>query len=134
MPRPKKKQAGDASSQGGGNGQTSGGKVNKMECVRQALSRLGNDAKPKDIQDFLQREFALPMDTKMISTYKGSILKGKSGQSRLMRSPAVRAAAPGRQAASAGGGIAIEDFRAVKELGDRIGAAKVREIIGVLYE
>jgi hypothetical protein len=134
MPRGKKKagNGGDASSAQAGNGQTSGGRVNKMACVRQALHSLGNDARPKDIQDFLQREFQLHMDTKMISTYKGSILKAAS-RSRLMRAPAARAraaaAAPNR-----GGDITVEDIRAVKELGDRIGVEKVRAIMDVLYE
>jgi hypothetical protein len=40
---------------------------------------------------------------------------------------------PARKEA-ASGGVSIEDVRAVKELADRLGPAKVRALIDVLYQ
>jgi hypothetical protein len=122
---PKGKKA-PAESPGGGNGRTVGGRVNKMECMRQTLAQIGNDAKPREIQDHLKRTFGLTMSTKMISTYKGSIGKKAAQQSRMMRAPAS-----GRAVGGGTGGI--EDARAVKELADRIGPEEMREWLDVLY-
>jgi len=123
MPKGKKTPPGP---HGGSNGRTAGGRVNKMECMRQTLAQIGSDAKPKEIQDHLKKTFGLTMSTKMISTYKGSIGKKAAQQSRVMRSPAT-----GRPVGSGSGGI--EDARAVKELADRIGPEEVREWLDVLY-
>ena len=134
--RPKKAQEPAATAQGQGNG--GGGRVNKMDCVRQALTELGNDAQPKDIQDFLKRKFGLDMNTKFISTYKGSILREaakKGGGARLQtaRAPAPAPNAP-LKAAGRNGGIGVEDIRAVKGLVDKIGAEAVKELADVLSE
>jgi hypothetical protein len=103
--------------------------------MRQALAVLGGDAKPKELQQYLDRTFNLKMNTKMISTYKGTLSKSAARQSAVMRSPAAR---PG---ASALGGPhvgnvshIVEEVRAVKELGDRLGAEKVKALLDVLYE
>ncbi len=124
MPR-RKKNAAASPAQAGGNGRTGSGRINKMDCVRKALASLGNDAKPKAIKDFLDREFGLQMNTKMISTYKGSIAKNAARQSGVLRAPAARSVAAG--------GLGVEDVRAVKRLADQLGADRVRELLDVLY-
>ena len=126
MPKGKKNPAGP---QGGANGRTAGGRINKMECMRQALVTLGNDARPLEILGHLKKAFGLTMSTKMISTYKGNILKNQARRSAPMRSPVVMAVAPA-PARRAGG---IDDARAVKELADRIGPEEVRDWLDVLY-
>lgn len=131
--RPKKQQD-DQAPNGTAAGQEEGERINKMQCVRDALGEIGNDAQPKDIQDFLKRRFDLDMNTKMISTYKGSILKGKSGKSGVIRQPAARVARESPKVERANGGISVEEIRDVKGLADRLGAEKVRAIMGVLYE
>jgi hypothetical protein len=100
------------------------GRVNKMECVRQAMGTLGNDATPKQLQAHLNDKFGLKMDTKMLSTYKGSILKAarKRGGGRR----------PMGGAAAINGGVRVEDIRAVKALVDRIGSDSVRQLAEVL--
>src|SRR5262249_33606699 len=135
--RPKKQQGEQQGQNGAQSGE--GGRVNKMDCVRQALTELGNDAQPKDIQDFLKRKFDLDMNTKMISTYKGSILRGAAKTGGAVRQSAARvssrAAAPKESPKAGGrsGGISVEDIRAVKELADRLGPGKVRALMDVLY-
>ena len=91
---------GEAAAPGPGEGRG----INKMACVRQALAELGNEAKPKDIQDFLRREFQLAMDTKMISTYKGSLLKKAGGEGRSVRPPTGRVVVLDALLDSRGGG------------------------------
>jgi hypothetical protein len=108
------------------------GRINKMECMRQALAALGSDAAPKEIEDYLKREFNLVMGRKMISTYKGSVNKKAGQQSALMRAPALAAAAPTAGRAARGNG-SKDDARAVKELADRIGPDEVRDWLDVLY-
>jgi hypothetical protein len=131
MPR-KKKHADAPQSQAATNGREGGG-VNKMDLVRKALGKLGDNAAPKEIQDYLKKAFGVEMNTKFISTYKGSILKKAAGKSRLTRSPEPAAAPPAKKEA-ASGGVSIEDVRAVKELADRLGPAKVRALMDVLYQ
>ena len=136
MPRgiPNKKP--DPQDQQNGTGRTKGGRINKLQCVRDALGELGNDAQPKDIQDFLKRRFDLEMNTKFIGTYKGNILRGKSGKSAIMRSPAVAPAPPkaSSQVAAMNGGISVEDIRAVKAVVEKIGAEAVKELADVLSD
>jgi len=107
--------------------------INKMDCVRQALANLGHDATTKELQDFLKKTFNLDMDAKMLSSYKGSILKKAAGPSALIRQPAPTPPTP-LKAVATNGGISVEDIRAVKELVGRIGADNVRELVDVLYE
>jgi len=99
-----------------------------MEGVRRALADLGSDAKPLEIKAFLKREFGINMEPNMISNYKSMIKSGgnKSGLIRRPRggmAPAIR---------GANGGFSIEEIQAVKEVADRIGADKVRQLAAVL--
>ena len=101
--------------------------MSKMEGMRRALAKFGYDAAPTEIQNFLETEFGIDMDTKMISSYKTS-LKG-AGKSAAIRKPGRPAAAP-----LAADGIALDDIRQVKEVLDRVGAEKVRQLAAVLGE
>jgi hypothetical protein len=40
-----------------------------LDAVRQALARLGNDAKPLAIRQFIKKTFRLDVSTDMISRY-----------------------------------------------------------------
>jgi len=83
-------------------GRKKGKRVNKLQCVREAIAELGNDAQPKDIQDFLKRRFNLDMNTKFISTYKGTILRSAARESGVIREPAAAAAGGVRGGAAEG--------------------------------
>jgi hypothetical protein len=114
MPRPKKSKDG----------------ISKMEAVRQAIAKLGKDAKPNDILGHIKSEFGITMSYDMASTYKSSVLKkGKKRGRKPGRKPAAVAATANGQTA---GGISLEDITAVKALGDRLGAEKVWQLAKVL--
>jgi hypothetical protein len=102
-----------------------GANISKMEGVRRALRALGRDAAPKDIQEYLRNEFAIDMDTTMISNYKSSLKS--SGKSAIIRKPGVR-----MSIARPAGGITVEDIRAVKAVVQKLGASKVRQLADVL--
>ena len=97
-----------------------------MEGVRRAIAGLGGyDASPKDIQSVLKSQFGINMDTSMISNYK-SALKGAS-KSSVIRKPVGRPAG-----SSSGRDITLDDVRAVKDVVDKLGADKVRQLAEVL--
>src|SRR5258708_39507410 len=102
--------------------------ISKMEGVRRALAELGSEAKPLEIKAFLKREFGITMEPNMISNYK-SMIKSGGSKSALIRRPGRPAAGAAR---SANGGFTIADIQAVKEIADRIGADKVRQLAAVL--
>lgn len=113
--------------------QKSKGGMTKAEAVRQTLAKLGNDVKPNDIVNHVKTAFGLDMSYDMASTYKSAALKKAGGKRRGRkpgRKPAVDAAPTnGRRA---GGSISLADIQAVKELADRLGADKVRQLAEVL--
>jgi hypothetical protein len=143
MPRgiPNKKQepATGTEEQANGAAKPAGRKgINKLQRVRDALTELGNDAQPKDIQGFLKRKFNLDMTTKFISTYKGTVLREAAKKSGVIRQPAVAPApAPPKAPSKSGGtngGISVEDIRAVKGLVEKIGAEALKELAEVLAQ
>lgn len=93
--------------------------ISKMEAVRRALNRLGADAKPLVMKPYIEKEFGIVMDANMISSYKSAISRKGASQSRLNRRG-------GR--GTVGGELSVEDIQAVKDLAERIGADKVREL------
>ena len=65
--------------------------ISKMEGVRLALAELGSDADNRDIEKFLQSEFSIDMDLKMISSYKTKLKA--AGRSAIIRKPVEAAVA-----------------------------------------
>jgi hypothetical protein len=49
------------------------GGINKMEAVRRAMHKLGNDAGRQAIHDAVKKEFGIDMSLDHISTYRGEI-------------------------------------------------------------
>jgi hypothetical protein len=101
------------------------GAITKMEGVRRALTDLGKEASPKEIQDFLKSKFGIEMNPSMVSNYKSSLKSsGKAAKRLKAETPAVPL--------SAAGGISLDDIRAVKEVVDKLGADKVRQLAELL--
>jgi hypothetical protein len=99
--------------------------MTKIEAVKRALAELGPDAMPLKIKDYLDKNFGIQMDPQNISNYKSTL---KTAERRgLIRQPEAKAAA-----ASTAGGFSLEEIQAVKEVADRIGADKVRQLAEVL--
>jgi hypothetical protein len=99
--------------------------ITKTEAVKRALVELGQDAKPLELQKHIKTQFGIHMEPQHISNYKSSFKS--AGKSALIRKPASR-----RAPAAAGGGISLEDIRAVKQVVEKIGADKVRQLAEVL--
>jgi hypothetical protein len=122
------------------------GGISKMEGVRRALSELGRDAKPTQIQGFVQERFGIQMSTDVISTYKGDIArKAAKAQAATEKPPAAKTAVtkqmapepqvkapPTHRANGQAAGIGLKDILAVKDLVTRVGANHLRTLIEVM--
>jgi hypothetical protein len=79
-----------------------GGKVNKMEAVRQVIAKHGKDTMPTEIAKFVKEEHGADMSVDMASTYKSAVLRKKKGKRgpkpgwKTAAAPANGAQAPGR--------------------------------------
>src|SRR5208337_2730904 len=105
----------------------------KMDAVRRILADSGNETKPLEIQDELKKKYHISMDTTVISTYKGTILKKAGGGKPAKKTaPAVAKAPLTAPAMRTGGGITLDDIKAVKALTDRMGAERVQQLAKVL--
>src|SRR5262245_6613015 len=70
--------------------------MSKMEAVRQALSAMGGDATPSQMQPFIKQKFGIDMSTDHISTYKGDIRR----KAKAAKKAAPKAAAAAKPAAT----------------------------------
>jgi hypothetical protein len=98
------------------------GEISKLEGVRRSLASLGSDAKPLAIQAHLKKEFGIKMEPNRISNYK-SLFRSEGNKSAIVRRTA---------ASSDAGSFTLADIQAVKEVADRMGADKVRQLSEVL--
>jgi hypothetical protein len=108
--------------------------ISKMEAVRQAIAKLGKEAKPPEILSYVKENFGVVMSYDMASNYKGITLRKGKGKRRGPKpgwKSAVAAAVPTANGHAAGN-ISIEDIQAVKALADRLGAEKVWQLAKVL--
>jgi hypothetical protein len=122
MPRGKTKQQAESTATAE---PAEGAAPTKMEAVRQALEELGEKAKPPQIQTFIWENFGITMPPNHISSYKSSLLKKmKGGRGRGRR---------GRPAeGQPADGLTIRDLRVIKEISDRLGAQRFREVVELL--
>jgi hypothetical protein len=109
-----------------------GGKgITRMEAVGRALEELGSDAKRSAIQGFLRERFGIAMSPDHISNCKSDLRrrKGKKPAGKKTAGEEAARAAAGKAAAA---GISVEDVRLAKGLVERVGADRLRALIGVL--
>ena len=114
-----------------GNGQVKVKLTNKTEAVRRALAKLGKKALPAEIQDFIKTNFGIEMTTKVISVYKSNLnkTKGKPGRKpKAVQATAEAAPKPPE------GGVTFQDLRAVKEITNRLGPARMRELVELMTD
>jgi hypothetical protein len=104
--------------------------ISNMEAVRRALAALGPKAHPPAIGAYVQQHFGRTIPPNHISSYKSTLTK------KLRKPGRPRAAANGTGRHNGGGsdGLSLKDLRAVKELANRIGVARFRELVEVLYQ
>jgi hypothetical protein len=115
-----------------GNDQVEEKLTNKAEAIRRALAKLGKKAMPLEIQDFIKTNFGVEMTTKVISVYKSKLLKKKGKPGRKPR--VVGATAEAAPKAVAHGGVTFKDMRLVKEISDRLGPARMRELVALVAD
>lgn len=101
---------------------------NKMQLVRDALTALGPNAKPKAIQAKVQEASGLLMSPAMISSYKSLISKSKKGKIGKPGRPPKDSSA----AVSMNGGNIADDIILIRKLIGRLGAKQVSDLIDVL--
>jgi hypothetical protein len=113
--------AADGAAHGKANG------ISNMEAVRRALAALGPKARPPEIGAYVQQQFGKVIPPNHISSYKSTL-------TRKTRKPGrPRADGDGRHG-SATDGLSLKDIRAIKELANRIGVSRFRELVEVLYQ
>jgi hypothetical protein len=109
--------------------QSNGKVLSKTDAVRRALAEMGNDAMPLQMKDYIRRQMGVDMSTDHISNYKSKLLRAGNAKKKPGPKPKT---APAAVRTTTPGGISIDDVRAVKELADRIGSDKVRQLVEVL--
>lgn len=92
-----------------------GEKVNKTRLVEEALDALGGDPGPKDIQDYIKQKHNLDLKYALVASYKSTI------KNRRMK------ASGGRR--GTGGTVDMNDLTTVKDLLDRVGEARIFDMI-----
>jgi hypothetical protein len=116
------------------------GDISKKEAVRRALQHLGNEAKPMQIREHIQKRYHIEMGLDHISTTKSEILR-ESGQAKsAAQQPAtpkvaIRKEASAKAATPQGDGvpgIRLTDIETVKDLVERVGATSLKKLIDVM--
>src|SRR5262249_13180363 len=115
------------------NGQAGEKLTSKTEAVRRALDGLGPDAMPLAIREHVRKQFGVEISPKAVSISKTKLLR----EGRKRRKPGPRAKVqrtPPAASPRAGGHgeVTIRDLRAVKELSERVGPARLRELLDLL--
>jgi hypothetical protein len=97
---------------------------NKAEAVRRALTALGGKATPTEIQGYIKSHFDVDMTTKVISVYKSKMAKKKGGARPKVSGEHSSVVPVGLPEA-----ISLRDLRTLKELKERHGLTRLRELL-----
>jgi hypothetical protein len=103
--------------------------ISNMEAVRRALRALGPTARPPEIGAYVQQHFGRTIPPNHISSYKSTLTK----KARKPGRPRDGANGAGRHDGRSDS-LSLKDLRAIKELANRIGVARFRELVEVLYQ
>ena len=128
--------------------------VSKMDAVRRALTALGKDAMPVDIQGYVKKNFGLVMTTAHVSNYKTDILRKLAGKSShpamkpvakkmVLKKPIVKPVAKMAKAmmmkkpsvASINGkaaAVSLKDVATIKVLVKRVGERNLKSLVDLL--
>jgi hypothetical protein len=103
-----------------------------MEAIRRSLAKLGKRAMPTEIQGFIKTNFGVEMTTPLISVYKHKLVKKKG---KPARKPKVVGATdeptpkPARHEA-----VSFKDMRTMREISNRLGPARMRELVALMAD
>jgi hypothetical protein len=98
---------------------------NKIQAVRLALDQLGPDAKPLAVRRFVKEHYGVEISTEVVSVYKGKLAR----QAPRRRKPGPK---PKARVAGGPGEVSMKDLRLVKDIRDRVGASRLRELVELL--
>ncbi len=102
----------------------------KTEAVKRALRRLGWDAMPLEIAEWVWKKYGMEMDKSHVSTVKSTILRQM--REERGREPATPAPEPVQEEEPMHAGdtetLSIAELLTVKELVRRIGADRLSEL------
>ena len=115
-----------------GNGQVKVKLINKAEAIRRALAKLGNNSMPTDTQGFIKTNFGVEMTTKVISVYKSKLLKKKGKPGRKPK--VVGATDEPTPKPAMHEAVSFKDMRLVKEISNRLGPARMRELVALVAD
>jgi hypothetical protein len=115
-----------------GNGHVQEKLTNKTEAIRRALAKLGNKAKPAEIQDFIKTNFGVEMTTKVISVYKSRLVKKKGKPGRKPK--VVGATDEPTPKPVMHEAVSFKDIRTVTEIRNRLGPARMRELVALMAD
>jgi hypothetical protein len=101
----------------------------KKEAVRRALQALGPKAPAADIHVWVREHFGIDVPADIARTYKSQILARSRRRRKEVRAPAPAGATPRSRSP---GQVSLKDVRVLKELGDRIGRGRLRELLELL--
>ncbi len=114
-----------------GNGERFEKLTNKAEAIRRALAKLGNKAMPTAIQGFIKTNFGVEMTTQVISVYKCQLAKkGKRGRKPIEAGTLME---PARKL-TIHEAVSFKDMRMVKEIRNRLGPARMRELVALMAD
>jgi hypothetical protein len=91
--------------------------VTKTKMVEEAMDALG-DPGPKEIQEYVRQKYGEELKYTMAASYKSQINKKRGGGGKR-----------GGGTAGPSGPVDLKDVAAVKALYDRLGAAKLNDIL-----
>lgn len=96
----------------------------KTALVKEAIEKVGKDAGPNDLINYIKTNHKVELDYALVASYKSSILKKLNGGGSTGKR--------GRRAA--GNAVDINDLLAVRELLNRIGKDQLLKLITVVAD
>jgi hypothetical protein len=107
----------------------------KTEAVRRALATLGTNAVPTEIQVYVKTHFGIEMNTKVISVYKSQLTHQKGKKRRPGRKPkTVEGQTEASPQAAPQTDVHFKDLRALREMTNRLGPSRMRELLTLMAD
>jgi hypothetical protein len=116
------------------NGQAKEKLTNKAEAIRRALPKLGIQAKPAEIQEYIKTNFDLEMSYQMISTYKSIEIRKGGKKGKRGRKPKEAGSVTEPTKAASHDAVSLRDLRSLKEIRNRLGHARMRELVALMAD
>jgi len=113
-------------------------KINKRVAFEEAITNLGADAKPLQLQEWIRKRYGAVLKTSLLSTYKSTWMReqensqrGRSSSSGSSRSRSSLVPAGGSKEHGAESAT-LRDIRVLREMLQRVGESQLREMLDLL--